>query len=174
MNRIDTTYRTQSLEKWEMEGLSEKNKLEKPTIKSIFSTFSFLIILVVVLPYLPPLKTRCEYNPPSNFTEYFRDVSFAAILLFSILFLTFGFAILRNKIDEKRKVKKVGTFEIKRMLNFGRSAFVGMNDLNFLIIKSSFAGLKYAKVGQIISVKKTATNKVISIYFRDKTKFETE
>ena len=173
MTTIDRKYKTQNLEKWEMESLFEKNRLEKPTIKTIITTFSFLIILALILPYLPPIKAGHEYSPPENLHDYFEKVLLAAILLFSILFFTFIFNFLRNKIDEKMKLKRVGTFEIKTILYLGKIVFIGMNNLNFLILKSSFVGLKYANVGQIISVKKTASNKVLNIRIRDKEKFET-
>jgi hypothetical protein len=81
---------------------------------------------------------------------------------------------LRNKIDEKSKIIKVGDFEIVRKVNFGKNTFIQMNNLNFLLIKNNYAGLKYGKAGQIISVKKTITNKILNLYIRDKSKFESE
>ena len=49
-----------------------------------------------------------------------------------------------------------------------------MNNLKFLIVKSNYVGLRNARVGQILNVKKTITNKIISLYIRDKFIFEKE
>ena len=174
MRNIDLKYKTESLKEWELKSLSEKNEFGKLNLKFILSISLFLLFFILISPYLPPTKPGHKFIPPKNLNEYYEDIIFAAILIFSILFLTFTFDFLRNKIDEKSKIKKVGNFEIKKIVNFGKSTFILMNNLKFLIVKSNYAGLKYAKSGQIISVKKTVTNKIINLYIRDKSKFETE
>jgi hypothetical protein len=174
MRNLDIKYKTKSIEEWELKSLSEKNENEKFNFKFILSISLFLVPFILISPYLPSIKSSHEFNPPQNLNEYFEDIIFAAILIFSILFLTFTFDFLRNKIDEKSKIIKVGNFKIVRKVNFGRNTFIQMNNLNFLLIKSNYAGLKYGKAGQIISVKKTITNKILNLYIRDKSKFESE
>ncbi len=174
MAKIDTKYKTENLKDWELKSLLEKNELGKLTLKFILSISIFIIIFILISPYFPPIRLGREFNPPKNLNEYLEDISFSAILIFSILILMFTFEFLRNKIDEKYKIKKNGNFEIKSKVNFGKHTFIGMNNLKFLIVKSNYVGLRSAKVGQIINVKKTVTNKIISLYIRDKSKFETE
>ena len=174
MTHIDLKYNTENLKEWELKSLSEKNELGKFTFKFLLSISFGLFVFILLSPYFPPLRPGNKFNPPKSLSEYFDDISITAIIICSILFLTFGFEFVRNKIDNKSKIKKVGNFEIKGLLNLGRQTFVLMNNFNFLFIKSNYAGLKNAKKGQIITVKKTATNKTFSIYIRDKSKFETE
>lgn len=174
MRNVDLKYKTENLKEWELKSLSERNEFGKLTVKFILSISFFTMIFILISPYFPPIKPGREFNPPKSLNEYIEDISFTSILIFSILFLTFTFEFLRNKIDEKSKIKKVGNFEIKRITNFGKNTFIQMNNLKFLIVKSNYVGLKNAKVGQIINVKKTATNKIINLYIRDKSKFETE
>jgi hypothetical protein len=174
MRKVDLKYKTENLKEWELKSLSEKNEFGKLTVKFILSISLFIVIFILIFPYLPPIKPGREYNPPKNLNEYFEDISFTAILIFSILFLTYTFKFLRNKIDEKSNIKKVGNFEIKRIINFGKNTFIQMNNLKFIIIKNNYVGLKNTKVGQIITVKKTITSKIINLYIRDKSKFETE
>lgn len=174
MRKVDSEYRLENLKEWEIKSLSEKNELEKPTLKFIFQSLFFIIVLALIVPYFPVIKPGRTFNPPQSINEYFKDVSFTVLVIFSILFFSIIFSFLRNKIDEKGKMKKVGNFEIKRKINFGNYTFIQLNSLKFLILKSEYNGLKTAKVGQIIKVKKTVTNKIISLYIRDKLKFETE
>lgn len=174
MAKIDTKYKTEKLKDWELKSLLEKNEHEKLTLKSVLPISIFIIIFILISPYFPPIRPGHEFNPPKNLNEYIDVISFTTIIIFSILFLTFTFEYLRNKIDEKNAIKKIGNFEIKIKINFGKHTFVAMNNYKFLIIKSDYIGMKYAKVGQIVNVKKTATNKIMSLYIRDKSKFETE
>ena len=174
MIKVDTKYKTEKLKEWELKSLLEKNELGKLTLKFVLSISIFIIILILISPYLPPTRPGNEFNPPKNLNEYIEEISFSAILIFSFLFLIFSFEYLRNKIDEKSAIKKIGNFEIRVKTNLGKNTFIGMNNFKFLIVKSNYVGLKNARVGQIINVKKTTTNKIISLYVRDKSIFETE
>ena len=174
MRNVDIKYKTESLKEWELKSLTEKNEFGKLNFKFILSILLFALIFILVSPYLPPIKTGREFKPPKSLNEYFEAISFSAIIIFSILFTSFIFGFLRNKIDEKSNLKKFGDFEIKRIINLGKNTFVLMNNLKFIIVKSDYINIKNAKVGQIISVKKTITNKIINLYIRDKSKFESE
>ncbi len=174
MRKVDLKYKSENLKEWELKSLSDKNESEKLSIKMILSISLFLTGLILIIPYFPPIKPGREFNPPENISEYVEEVYLTAIVLFLIFFLIFTIDLLRNKIDEKWKIKKVGDFEIKGKINFGNYTFILMNNLKFLFLKSNYIGLKSAKNGQVINVKKTVTNKIIDIYIRDKSKFEIE
>ena len=110
MTKIDTKYKIEKLKEWELKSLIEKNEIEKLTLKFVLSISIFIIIFILISPYLPPIKPGREFNPPKNLNEYIQDISFAAILIFSILFITFTFEYFRNRVDEKSAIKKIGNF----------------------------------------------------------------
>lgn len=168
---IDKVYRKEQLLDWERKSLTEKcsefSFSNKSTLKTLFFVTLGLVIFGFLAPYIPPRRIYYDWNPPENFDEYkFRLTSylfFVPTIPIFILFIT----NLRNKIDLKINKKLTANFIVTSVISLGTLKIIVMNGWRIFRIDTRQPYYTSIKKGDIISIKRTVTFRLIKYFVRD-------
>jgi hypothetical protein len=167
----DNKYRSESLLDWEIQTLRQKS--------SRTSSIIGLILIVVVglsflLPFFPPRYGLGNWSPPATMYDYQDRVTDFLIIAPILILVVFVFKFLRTKIDILLNFKWVGDFQINNVIELGRLNFVSKKGWPFYTIRQGEEYFNSVTPGHIITIKRTATFKLISIYIRNTDKFSNE
>lgn len=167
----NTTYRRESLLDWEIKSLQQKSSF---TYSNIGLTLIIAAGLTFVFPFLPRRYGISNWSAPTTIQDYQDEVISSLTIVPLFILAVFVFIVLRSKLDSLLKFKWVGDFKIKKVIELGRINFVVKNGWPLKTIRQGEEYFNSITPGQVLTIKRTATFKLISIYIRDKDKFVNE
>lgn len=171
MTIIDKKYRKEKLLEWEKKRLIEKFSIfsfsKKSTWLSIGLIIIGLFILGLIVPFIPPRYNWSNWTPATTFDEYRIRLSTFWITILLMLILVFTYQKIRNKLDIILGTKRTANFKVTNVINLGISKILIMNGWRLLSIKAKQRYFKSAEQGHIITIKRTATFRLIDYYIRD-------
>src|ERR1700741_4439456 len=140
--------------------------VNKALTKSV-NTFIFLGIFMFFAPFAFQGKKR-QYHMPSNVNSYLYSIIPFLGLLMAVILLVIIYAIIdyyRNLRDYKAGYIKVGDFEVYKIFNAGDFKRVHLK--NGKVIKINYEDNEFNRisVGDIVEIKRTASNKFLEISF---------
>lgn len=167
----DNKYRRESLLDWEIQTLQQKSSWTPSIIGLILIG---LVGLSLVFPFFPPRYGDSNWSPPTTIYDYQDRVTDFLIIAPILILVVFVFTFLRTKIDILLNFKWVGDFKIKNVIKLGPVNFITKKGWPFYTIRQEEEYFNSITPGQILTIKRTATFKLISIYIREKDKFSKE
>ena len=164
-------YRRESLSDWDIQCIRQK-------FSWIPSSIGLLLLGVVglslVLPFIPARYDLRHWVLPATLQDYQDSVISYLIIGPVFILVAFVFLFFRTKLDILLHFKWVGDFKIKKVIEFGRVNIILKNGWPLKTIRQNEEYFNSTTPGQIITIKRTATLKLISTYIRDYDKFITE
>ena len=175
---IDNTYHTEKLVDWERKSLTDKFLGFSFSKKSTWLTLGIIIIglcvLAFIFPFIPPRNNLVNWTPARTSDEYlYRVTSFWVVSPIMIL-VVFAYINIRNKIDLSLGTKRTANFKVTEVMDFGLIKILLMNGWRPFAIKTRQPYFETVRQGQIISIKRTGTYRLIDYYIRDIEKFNDE
>jgi hypothetical protein len=159
-------FRKEKFSDWEKKSLKEKYSL-----KGIWITLGvlFLIGLIgsLIIPFLPP-RRMSNWNPPTNQQEYSDQVSTNLIFLPVFIFSIIIFIWLRSTIDLGLGYKRLGDFEVTKIIELGYLKILILDHWRLFDIKKRDVHFETVKEGQRIHIKRTVTHRLINYHVYDK------
>ena len=175
---IDKTYRKEKLLKWERKSLTEKFSIfsfsKKSTWLSIGLILIGLCIFGFIMPFIPPRYGMSNWKPATTIDEYQIRLTNFWIAIPIIIIIVFTYVNIRNKIDLISGTKRTANFKVTDVINLGIIKILKMNGWRLFSIKARHPYFKSAVQGQIISIKRTTTYRLIDYYIRDEKIFKDE
>ncbi len=175
---IDKTYRKGKLLDWERKILTDKFSMFSFSKKSTWLTlgliFFALCILGFIVPFVPPRYGWSNWTPATTSDEYqFRLTNFW-ILVPIIIIAVFAYENIRNKIDLILGTKWTANFTVTYVLNLGIIKVLFMNGWRPFSIRARHPFFSTVRQGQIITIKRTGTFRLIDYYIRDEKTYNDE
>ncbi|MBI3220541.1 MAG: hypothetical protein HYZ44_13590 [Bacteroidetes bacterium] len=162
MNR----FRKEKFSDWEKKSLKEKYSL-----KGIWLTLGVLLSIGLIgsfiFPFLPRRRMG-HWNPPTNQQEYSDQVVTNLIFLPLFIFSILIFVWLRSTIDLALGYKRLGDFEVTKVIYLGHLKILVLDHWRLFDIKKRGDYFQTVKEGQQIQIKRTATHRLINYYVYDK------
>ena len=91
-----------------------------------------------------------------------------------MIIAVFAFVNIRNKIDITLGTKRTANFKVTNVLNLGTIKLLFMNGWRPFSIKAKQPYFQSAVQGQIITIKRTGTFRLIAYYIRDEKTYNDE
>jgi hypothetical protein len=176
--KIDRKYKSESLVEWEIKSLKEKFSFFSFSKKSTWKIFGQitlgLCIFGFLIPFLPPRYGWSNWTPPKTSEEYLYRLTNLWIAIPIFIFSIFAFVEIRNRIDIFLGAKYKANFKISFIINLLSIKILLMNGWRPFSIKSRQSYFSTVTKGQIITIKRTGTFRLIDYYIRDEQKFNEE
>ena len=175
---IDKTYHKEKLLDWERKSLIGKFSVFSFSKKSTWPTLLRVILLLSVFafitPFIPPRYSWSNWTPATTIEEYkFRLTNFLIVVPI-LIFVVFAYINVRNIIDLRLGTKQTANFKITEVLNLGTIKILFMNGWRPFSIRARQPYFKSAIQGQIITIKRTATFRLIDYFIRDEKTYNDE
>jgi hypothetical protein len=185
MSIIDKAYRKEELLDWELKSLTQKYSDFSFSKKSTWINLRFLLlisaIIALIVPFIPPRSIDANWAPPETIEAYLSELTLSLIIIPIMILVSFIFIMVRNRIDLQLKYKWKGNFKVINVFNpnfnlidvFGprSNKILILNSWCLFIISPNQPYYNSVKSGQIISIKRTITFRLIDYYIRDEEKF---
>ena len=151
---------------WERKSLREKYSL-----KGIWTALGLLVIIGLIgsfiFPFLPP-RYGGSWHPPTTGQEYNNRLT-TNLVVFPILFIFIILAVvLRSTIDLRLGYKKLGDFEVTKILELGNLKILILDNWRLFSVKKREEHFDSVKEGQRIQIKRTGTHRLINYYVYNK------
>ncbi|GLU52937.1 hypothetical protein [Dyadobacter frigoris] len=163
--KIDNTYRKQQYDKKDLWILSNERIPGFFSFDSKVLPFIFGLILIgLISPILPPRYGYSNWEPPESGYQYLSNMKEAiviALFLSFYVFLNFVFNKIRSKIDLDLGFKRIGNFEISRVIVFPKLKILILSNQSLFFLKSRNLHFTTVKRKQIITLNRTGTYKVL-------------
>lgn len=162
---IDKTYRKEKLLDWERKSLTDKFSIFSFSKKSTWVALGLIILGLCVfgfiVPFIPPRYSWGNWTPATTTDEYqFRLTKFLVTVPIMIISV-FGYINLRNKIDLMLNIKWTANFRITKIINLGTMKILIINGWRLFIIRTTDPYFQSVLKGQIITIKRTGTFRLI-------------
>jgi hypothetical protein len=175
---IDNTYRTEKLQDWERKSLTGKFSGFSFSDKSTWVTLGLIIlglcVFAFIIPFIPPRYGWGNWTPATTSDEYWYRVTNFWVVAPILILVVFAYINIRNKIDLSLGTKRTANFKVTDVLNFGVIKILLMNGWRPFGIKAREPQFDTVRQGQIITIKRTGTFRLIDYYIRDLEKFNDE
>ena len=173
--KVDKAYRIEKLLDWEYKSLKERFSLtDKISWQDFVTPIIIIFAISLVAPFLPSLHARPNWKPPTTIDEYVHIVA-TIWIVYPISFVALSaFRIIRNFIDLHRGVKRTANLRVTEVINLGIVKILVLNGWRPFTINVRQEYFKTAQKGSIITLKRTATFKLINYYIRDERAFLNE
>ena len=175
---IDKTYRKEELLDWERKSLTDKFSILSFSKKSTWLILGLIIlglsIFGLIVPFIPPRYGWGNWAPATTSGEYqFRLTNFLVTVPI-IIPVVFVYVNTRNKIDLAIGTKQTANFKVTAVINFGVIKILFMNGWRLFSIRTRQPYFNSVAQGQIITIKRTGTFRLIDYYIRDEKKYADE
>jgi cytochrome c biogenesis factor len=174
----DKTYRTEKLLDWERKSLTGKFSGFSFTDKSTWLTLGLIIlglcVFAFIIPFIPPRYGWGNWTPATTSDEYWYRVTIFWVAAPILILVVFAYLNIRNKIDLSLGTKRTANFKVTEVLNLGAIKILLMNGWRPFTIKARQSFFNNVAQGQIITIKRTGTFRLIDYYIRDVEKFNDE
>jgi hypothetical protein len=168
---IDKTYRKEKLLDWERENLTDKFSAFSLSKKSTWLTLGLIIfglcIFGFIIPFIPPRFSWGNWTPATTPGEYQFKLTNIWVAVPIMIISVFAYVNIINKIDLLLGTKRTASFKVTQVLNLGPIKILFMNGWRPFSIKARQPYFESAIQGQIITIKRTATFRLIDYYLRD-------
>jgi MFS family permease len=168
---IDKTYRKEKLLEWERKSLTEKFSIFSFSKKSTWLSIGLILIGLCVfgfiMPFIPPRYGWSDWKPATTIDEYQIRLTNFWITIPIMIIIVFIYVNIRNKIDLILGTKRTANFKVTDVINLGTIKILIMNNWRLFYIKARHSYFKSAVQGQIITIKRTATFRLIDYYIRN-------
>jgi hypothetical protein len=159
-------FKREKFNDWERKSLREKYSL-----KGIWTAVGLLLavglIVSFIFPFLPP-RHGGSWSPPTTGPEYNSRVV-TSLIVFPTLIILFVITIaLRSTIDLKLGYKKLGDFEVTKILELGHLKILILDNWRLFSIRKREGYFDKVKKGQRIQIKRTGTYRLIDYYVYDR------
>ena len=175
---LDKTYHKEKLLDWERKSLSDKYSSFSFYNKSTWLTLGLVIAGVCVfgfiVPFMPPRYGWGNWTPPVTGDEYQNRLTNFWIAAPILIISVFAYVNIRNKVDLFFGTKRTANFKVTNVLNLGTFKILFMNNWRPFRINTRQPSFISVVKGQIITIKRTATYRLIDYYIRDEKKFIAE
>ena len=175
---IDKTYRKEKLLDWERKSLTDKFSIFSFSKKSTWLTLGLIILGLYVfgfiVPFIPPRYGWSNWTPATTSDEYQYRLTNFWIAVPIIIIALFAYLNIRNKIDLILGTKRTANFKVTEVFNLGAIKILFMNGWRPFSIKARQPYFKSAIQGQIITIKRTGTFRLIDYYIRDEKTYNDE
>lgn len=125
-----------------------------------------LFVLICLFPFFPHSTYGYGAETPKSFNDYFRIVGRNLLLCFGlIVFLVLFTTVidyLRTRLDVLFKFKKVGSFQVIKIIDKDEVKILQLSGKHRLKIKSSEPYFDKIKENDIVEICLTATKRLIS------------
>ena len=127
------------------------------TSKSFWVYFGMGMFFIGIFSLIAPFA----WPRPNNLDEFVeRGVTFFGATLLGSLLIT-SIVTLRQAIDLRFGFKRIGSFQIKRVIDLNEYKLLVLSDYELFLIKKWDKRLGAADVGSILHIERTATYKLI-------------
>jgi hypothetical protein len=177
MATIDKKFRKEKFLAWEIKSLTDKNSLfsfSKAGWKTTAIIVFILVAVAFIAPILPPRYGRGNWMPPTTWDQYRFEVTNAFITIPLIIISVVIYITVRSKIDLALGYKRTANFKVTEVLDFGILKIAVLNKWRLFFIKRRDINFHSVNEGQIITIKRTGTFRLISYYARDEKIFNNE
>jgi hypothetical protein len=175
---IDNTYRTEKLLDWERKSLTGKFSRFSLSDKSTYLSFGLIILVICVfafiIPFIPPRYGGGNWTPATTSNEYWYRVRNFWRVVPIIIIGVIAYINIRKKIDLSLGIKRTANFKVTGLLDLGVIKILFLNSWRPFSIKARQAYFSSVTQGQIITIKRTGTFRLIDYYIRDVEKFNDE
>lgn len=141
-------------------------------------TLAFMILgglaLGFLIPFIPPRYSWGGWTPATTSDEYWYRVTNFWTITPILIFGVFAYVNLINKLDLAFGTKRTANFRVTEVLNLWTIKILLMNGWRPLIIRERRPYFNSVSHGQIITIKRTFTFRLIDYYIRDTDKFNEE
>lgn len=163
---------------WELTSLKGKNAMFSLKNKSNILTMIGIVILCLILsfvfPFIPPRFNWGNWSPPTTIEDYKEKVTSFVTIIPIIIVTIFLLVFIRNTIDESKGIKRIKTAKIVSILNLLTIKILLLDNWNCFVIRVKKDYFKFVQVGQIITIQRTWSFKLIDYYIRTEEKFNEE
>lgn len=140
-------------------------------MKGIWTAVGLLLMVGLIgsfiFPFLPP-RHGGRWTLPTTGQEYNSRLT-TSLIVFPILIILFVITIaLRSTIDLKLGYKKLGDFEVTKILELGHLKILVLDNWRLFSIRKRGDYFDKVKEGQRIQIKRTGTYRLIDYYVYDK------
>ena len=174
---INKTYRKEKLLEWELKSLKEKFSIFSFSKKSTWLTIGQIIIGLcifgLIVPFIPPRYSWSNWTP-TTIDEYQFKLTNFLITFPIIIIVVFTYVNIRNKFDIYLGTKMTANFKVTDVVNLWPIKILIMNGWRIFVIKARQPYFKTVVQGQIITIKRTGTFRLIDYYIRDEKKYNDE
>lgn len=175
---IDKTYRKEKLLDWERKSLINKFSIFSFSKKSTWLTLGLIIlglsVLGFIVPFIPPRYGWGNWTPATTSEEYQYRLTNFWIAAPTMIIAVFAYMNIRNKIDLLLGTKLTANFKVTEVLNLGTIKILLMDGWRPFSIRARQPYFKSAVQGQIITIKRTGTFRLIDYYIRDEKTYNDE
>jgi len=175
---IDKTYRKEKLLDWERKSLTAKFSIFSLSKKSTWLTLGIIILGLFVfgfiVPFIPPRYSWGDWIPATTIDEYQSRLTNFWIAAPTMIIAVFAYLNIRNKIDLILGTKLTANFKVTEVLNLGTIKILLMDGWRPFSIRAKQPYFKSAVQGQIITIKRTGTFRLIDYYIRDEKTYNDE
>lgn len=173
---IDDTYCTEKLLDWERKSLTGQFMYFSFSKKSNWITVGVIILGLsafgLVVPFIPPRYGWRNWTPAATTEEYWDQVTKFLVTAPMMILAVLVYLNIRIKIDLKLGIKRTANFKVTDVLTFGSIKILLMNGWRpFSIGARQSSYFNSVKKGHIISIKRTATFRLINYYIQDEKEF---
>lgn len=175
---IDKIYRKEKLLEWESKSLTDKFSIFSFSKISTWLTLGQIILGLCVfgfiVPFIPPRYGWGNWTPATTSDEYQYRLTKFWIVVPIFIIAPFACMNIRNKIDLTLGTKWTANFKVTNMLNLGTIKILFMNGWRPFSINARQKYFQSATQGQIITIKRSGTFRLIDYYIRDEKKYNNE
>ncbi len=168
---IDKTYRKEKLLDRERKNLTNKFSIFSVTKKSTWRRLGLIIlglfVFGLIVPFIPHRYGWGKWAPAATSDEYQYSLTNFWIAFPILIIAVFAYVNIRKKIDLIFGTKLTANFKVTNVLNLGTFKILFINGWRPFIIKARQPYFKSAVQGQIISINRTWTFRLINYYIRD-------
>lgn len=172
---IDNSYRVEKLLDWERKSLTSKFSNSSFFNKSDWVILGLIIlglsVFGLIVPFIPPRYHWSNWAPAITSEEYWNRLTNFWVTVPTMIFAVFAYINLRNKIDLTLGTKWTANFKVTEVLNLGTIKILLMNGWRPFSFGARQPYFNSVGQGQIISIKRTATFRLIDYYIRNEKKF---
>lgn len=168
---IDKTYRKEKLLDWERKSLTEMFSISSFSKISTWLSLGLIVLVLCffgfIIPFIPPRYNWGNWTPATTSNEYQYRLTNFWIAVPLMIISVFAFVNIRNIIDLILGTKRTANFKITQVLNLGVIKILFMNGWRPFSNKVRQPFFDSAVPGQIITIKRTGTFRLIDYYIRD-------
>lgn len=175
---LDKSYRKEKLLEWERKSLTEKYSMFSLSKQSTWITLGLIVLILslfgFIFLFIPPRYGWGNWTPPNTSEEYQYRLSNFLITIPIFILVVFIYVNIRNKIDLTLGIKRTANFKVTHALNLLSIKILLLNGWRPFIIKSRKPFFDNAIQGQIITIKRSGTYRLIDYYIRDEKAYNLE